>query len=128
MLLWMQILNQMRFCKINFFSIFLEGERVCIYVCCEKVSIVWVSSFAIRILPISVSINSALRTQRKTKTILMKNSSPPHKLIRYFNYAVKSPSYQGTRMTWVWSSGEVCQGTIVRGVNMVLRMLQQWKQ
>ena len=28
---------------------------------------------------------------------------------------VKSPSYQGIRMTWVWSSGEVCQGTIVRG-------------
>ena len=27
---------------------------------------------------------------------------------------VKSPSDQGTRVTWVWFIGEVCQGTIVR--------------
>ena len=41
---------------------------------------------------------------------------------------VKSPSTKVREMTWVWSIGEVCQGTTTRGNDMISRMLQQWKQ
>ena len=39
--------------------------------------------------------------------------------------SVKSPSTKVLEMTWVWSIGEVCQGTTARGNNMLSRMLQQ---
>ena len=39
---------------------------------------------------------------------------PEVNILRVFK-VVKSPSYQGVRMTWVWSIGEVCQGTIAQG-------------
>ena len=49
-------------------------------------------------------------------------------VIAYFDDIVKSPSTKVQEMTWVWSIGEVCQGTTTRDNDMLSRMLQQWER